>query len=618
MSGDGHNRAFAYLAVAIMLATPLAVVTLYDSEETESEGAVGVIAAFAVGFVVGYVIGSTPESGTSEQDARAAEANAIATGLAYGNAAIDNAQQNYAQLWLLTREHWVRQAELASTANWREGATYDPYSVLSDSGVYSNAAYMIANAAAQLNKQFVTLSERVSNWGDTSYLSGGNMQWAVALGNESVSASSDDGLLIWMGTVADSVSAGSNAVYYGGGPIYASSPTTITSASGYSIQLAAGWNDLPDGDEFDHADVYYLVPGVTYLGYFTEVIASNAATLDVGIVAIAGRDTMLVTTNGYTLSVGSSSGIPMTDSNGNYDALKIGVVPVDSDAQWSDITNILDHYYDLLDSVRSVTGWANQAARVMWNIYNDLGAACAYMTTLSLGDTYTNVSWTDDQLQLIVYLMMEQMAEYWDSYGELKTTDYRMTQDSLTLYCRGSIQLNGSDSGSSGLYTYAEGVAYTPIFFRDTTISTGSNTTSSYCFIVVWGECSSLARFEVASYGDASIIYAPAGSVLNISEMYYDGAPTSSVDLDCTEVSWIDPTEIDDPGPVDIRVSGDLGELILLILIVAGVLLLAVGLWRHSWFAVILGLVFVVVGVLFADDIGDAIEEVTGAWYWPW
>lgn len=617
---DSHTRTFAFVAAALMLVAPVAYVTLYESEDTESDAAIGVIAAFAAGFVVGYVFGSTPESGTSEQDARAAEANAIITGLAYGNAAIDNAQQNYAQLWLLTSEHWVRQAELASTANWSEGATYDPYSVLSDSGVYSNAAYMIANAAAQLNKQFVTLSERVSNWGDTSYLSGGNMQWAVALGNESVSASSDDGLLIWMGTAVRGVTTGSDAVYYAGGPIWTSAACTITSASGHTLTLSRGWNDLPDGDDFEYADVYYLVPGVSYLGYFTEVIDSRSATLQAGLVAIAGGDTLFVTTDGYTLRTDGQSGIPVsttgTDGSTSYDALKVGVVPIDSDAQWSDITNILDHYYNLLESIRSVTSSANQAARVMWNIYNDLGESCAYLTTLSLGDTYTNVSWTDDQLQLIVYLMMEQMAQYWDDYGELKTTDYRMTQDSLTLYCRGNICL--SDPATGTTYTYAEGVAYTPVFFRDTSIGTGSNTTSSYCFVVVWGECSSLARFDATTYDDASIIYAPAGSVLTITEMYYDGAPATQVDLDCTEVSWIDPTEIQDPGPVIIDTGGDLGELIRMICMILGVLLIVVGLWRGSWFALGAGLVFVIVGLVFAESIGDFIEDITGAWYWPW
>lgn len=618
-----RNCAFAFVAAFLMLSAPVVFVTMYDSEDTEVEATPGFVAGFVVGSIVGGVIGgwvgshlgSNANDGVEEQS-RNGEANAMIYGLESGTSAIANALENYSQIWLLTEEHWIRQAELAATANWSQGASYDLYSVMIDSGVYYNASYMIGNAAVQFGEQFDSASDRITDWGNYDEYSDGNLRLEIVVRDSTLSADSNDELRVGLGTAIRNVTTGHDAVYYAGGPIWASQACTITSASGHPITLQRGWNDLGFMDDFQYADVYYLTPGVSYLGYFDQIIDARGATLEAGFVATSGDDTLFVTTDGNSISTGSQTGIPMTDSDGTYNAIQIRMVTADSYTPSCDMTELLVNYHLLLESIRSVQGGANQAARVIWNIYNDLGASCAYLTTLSLPNTYTNVQWTDDQLQMVTYLMMEQMAQYWDDYGDLKTTDYVMTKDSLTLFCRGSIDLFDPSTGST--YDFADGVAFTPIFYRDTTISTGSNTTSDYCFIVVWGSCSSLGRFDVASMEDAQIVYAPARSVMNISEMYYDGAPTMSVALDCTDVEWIDPQEIENPGPVPVVETSDLYELIRLILVIIGAGAIIYGISRGSWIWLGIGLVLVVAGFLAAEAIADLIERFTGPWNWPW
>lgn len=617
-----RNHAFAFVAAFLMLAAPIACVTLSE-DETEVEATPGFVAGFVVGSIVGGVIGywagvnfgSNANDGVSEQS-RNGEANALITGLAYGSSAISNALENYAQIWLLTEEHWIRQAELAATGNWSDGASYDPYAVLIDSGVYYNASYMIGNAAVQLQEQFDTAAKRIENWGSIEEYSDGKLRLEISVGDSAISADSNDELRVGMGTAIRNVSSGSDAVYYAGGPIWVSQACTITSASGHSIPLTRGWNDFGDIESFQHADVYYLAPGISFLGYFDQIIDPRAAVLQTGLVATSGDEILFVTTDGNSLSTGSQTGIPMTDSSGGYSGLTVKIVTQEGETFSCDMTSILAYYHSLLDSIRDVQSNANRSARVMWNIYNDLGASCAYLTTLSLPETYNNVQWTDDQLQMVTYLMMEQMADYWDSYGDLKTTDYMMTKDSFTLYCRGSIQI--FDPSGGGTYEYASGVAFTPIFYKDTTLSTGSNTTSDYCFIVVWGDCSSLGRFDVASMEDAQIVYAPARSVLNISEMYHDGSPTTSVDLDCTDVEWIDPHRIEDPGPVPVVETNDLAEILRLAFILIGAGLIVYGVSKGSWIWLGIGLAFIVIGFLFSDVIANALETYLG-WraLWP-
>ncbi len=620
---NSRNRVFAFAVAFLMLTAPLAIVTMSDSQE-EVEATPGFVAGFVAGGITGAIlgywvgshVGNHANDGVEEQSRRG-ETNAVISGLGAGTAAIANALENYSQMWLLTEEHWIRQAELASTANWALDKSYEPYSVMMDSGVYYNATYMIGNASVQFGAQFDSTSNRITDWGNYDEYSNGKLKLEMSVGNSTISADSRDDLKVGLGTVVRNVSTGHDAVFYAGGPIWTSQACTIQSMSGHSITLRSGWNsNLPSMEDFQFADQYYLTPGVSFLGYFDQVIGARSAPLEAGIVATSGTDVLLITTDGNSISTGSQTGIPMKDSEGNYNAIQVRVVSSDSYELSCDMTSLLANYSQLLDSIRGVQGGANQSARVIWNIYNDLGESCAYLTTLSLPNTYTGVQWTDEQLQMVTYLVMEQMADYWDRFGNIKTTDYLMTKDSLTLYCRGSIDLMDPSTGKT--FNLADGVAFTPIFYRDTTISNGSNTTSDYCFIVVWGKCASLGGFDVASMRDAQIIYAPVRSVMNISEMYYDGAPATTVELDCSDVEWIDPEKVVNPGPVPVVETSDLYELVRLILILAGAGMILHGFSRGSWIWLGIGLILVVAGFLAADAIADLIERFTGPLNWPW
>ncbi len=601
--------AFAFMATAIMLAVPLGAATFTPDAE-ESEGTPGFVAGFILGAVIfgvlGYGVGKATAPDTSEEDSRTAESNALATGIAYANAPIQTAYLNYSTMWKLTSEHWIRQAELCAASEWSMDEAWD-YAVadrlLTDCSAYINEATLLANAGAQWNSVMDTVSERVESWGEHSPYKDGGLKLILKAGSSKLEADSGNLPKFYIGTAVRNVQSGQDRVFYAGGPIYASASCTLTGENGHKISLNAGWNDMPNVSNFQYPGIYTLPSGKSYCGYLQRV-EDGGAPLVAGMAATTDDGKLLITYNGSVIK---------TDSESSVDAITLSVVPKSGTTpEAQDITDILRNYYGMMESIAGTQNDARQAAKVAWSIYSDLGKSSAYLTSLTVPTSQMeNVEWTDDQLKMINYLAMEQAADYYDKHsGKIKTTGYEMSKESLTLYCRGSIQLAGGDSTYDG----ASGVAFTPIVFRDYDLTKGSNTMKEYCYIVVWGKCNSLTGFDVTSYDEAEIIYAGAGTVLNITEMYYDGNASQSVHLEVSEMDWIDPVKIKDPGAVVLPEDNDLDELIRLVFILLGGGLVVAGLGRGSVFSFVFGVVLIVVGVLLAG----ALEELLSGWPFYW
>ena len=619
-----RTTAFALLATAVMLAVPLGAATFVPEAE-ESEGAAGFVAGFILGaFIfgtVGYFAGQANEPDGAEDISRAGEANALATGLAYAEAPIENAYRTYEVVWDLTADHWVRQAELCTAAEWSKDTGWSDTvadTVLTDSSIYLNETTMLANAAAQWNSVMDTASKRVASWGDADAYADGKLKLVLKAGSSELTADSGDLPTFYIGSAVRNVQSGADRVYYAGGPIYASSACTMVGSNGYGIKLNAGWNvdNVPAMGSFDKPGIYTLPSGNDYCGYFQSTV-HNGAPLVAGMAATAGNEKLFLTWNGSNLMTGSGSSVS---------SLTLTVVPDGGDGPASlDIKGILEGYQSLISSIDTVQSKARQAAEVNWGIFDDFQESSPYITSLTVPTTQMgNVEWTDDQLKMIRYMAMEQAAEYYqDNKGSVPDT-YSLSKDSMTLYCRGSIDLKNSQNatfcdsmkktdGSADL----EGVAFTPIVFKDTELKKGSNQIDGYCYIVVWGECSNLSAFQVATYEDATIIYAD-GAVLNIMEMQYGEESRNNFTLKVNEIDWIPPKEIDDPGKLEPVESNDADELIRLIFIVIGGALMMVGLGRGNVFAFVIGAVLAVAGVFLAGAIEDLLEGWPFHWRFNW
>lgn len=608
---------FAIFAVGLMLCAPLAV-TMADKDK-ESDAVVepigsaafigfgaGLIIGLVVGAAIGYAVGHATSEGNDDYG-RTMEAYALATGLCYAEPQIATSMLNYAQLWGLTQEHWTRQAELTAAANWSENAEYNPNTILKASDAYLNSAAMLANAGAQTDTLFEDVGQRVSEWKDRDYNDESKLKLVVSAGSSTISYSSSDTVRTVMGTVARNVQSGAQAVYYGGGSIYASEATTLVSVTGYKVNLQQGWNELEPVGTFAYGDIYYLTPGLTFCGPFMTVIDSKAAPLDTGIAFIKDKECLLVSCNGEVFS---------TDGKDSIETTKGLMVRVVYDGTASDekvdcdYSQVLVDYSKLFKSIKSVQTETNKAAKTIWNVYTTMGQKCALLTTLSVVNTYSEIQWSDGQREMVSYMMLDELQKYWDSGKDtLKGKSFDMTPDSMSLICRGNVKFYNSESGD---YDVASGVAFTPIFYKDTSLKVGANTTSDYCYIIIWGECDSLSTFDTATMDGATMLYAPKGAVMNISEMKLGDEFKSSIDLDCKQIDWIDPYHADDPGPVPDIESNALATAIQLILIILGGALMVLGFKRGNYIMAIVGIVIFVIGLLCAGYIAGEIEKI-----WP-
>ncbi len=611
---NGREKAFfAFFAVGLMLCAPLAYSMADEEKESDGELIIGA-SILILGIVVGVLAQRTydrlTESTITGNDdiARASEADALITGIAMATNQIDQAYSNYPQMWELTQDHWTRQAELAAAAEWRADATYDPNKILASSGEYLNAAAMLANAASHTVELFKDVDTRTSKWQGKEFYEDGKLMLTVSSGGKTVSCSGAETLRAVMGTVVRNVQDGKQAVYYGGGSIYSSGDTTITSLNGHTLELKEGWNQLTEAKSFADADIYYLTPGMTFCGPFMKAIDVKAADLDTGIAFVKDSECLLVSYNGSTLS---------TDGNDSIDVengIMIRVVPDGKESYGCDYSHVLIQYHDLFESIEKVQTKANQASRVVWNVYTDMGAKCASLTTLSIQNTYSDVEWTDGQMQMVLNLVMRELSGYWSSEEDnLNGKAFDMTPDSASLFCRGSVKLYSSQDSDD-----VSDVVFTPFFYLDTTLKLGSNSATEYCYIIVWGKGVALKDFSSTTMDDAFIMYAPKGAVLNISEMTLGGENRSEVFLDCKEIDWVDPYKVPVPDPVPYQETDELAKMIQLILIILGGALIVFGFGRGSYIMGIAGVAIVVIGLMFAEDISGWIEKYL-AWgkLWP-
>ena len=639
------KRIIALSFVLIMLAVPFTAIQLQDEEEDSEASPVTVavkagkyvakhwkqIANFLSGVFLGWEVYDLthpdPSASVDEDELRKEEARLLARSLSDGTTQYANALNNYQNIWGLTSEHWVRQAELASSAYWKPNATYSPYDTLTLSSAYYNSALMLVNATNQINEQFSVVADHIGEWNASDYAQyygDGKMQLTFSIGSSSIAATSSDGFAARMGQVVGSgndrvVHNGQTAVYYVGGPVYASAPATMTGANGIKWELKAGWNhDLPDVESWTGYNVHRLDPGVTYFGNFMYALEADSANVEGGLMITSGSESMIVSCNGSYLYDGTKT--YQAVDNGGYDLFKLSVVPQnESDRQVSDITAMMVYYSKLIKQIDSVLFKANQSAHTVWDIYDDAGSASMYLTTLNVPDTYENVDLTDDQKRLLVTLYMDQLSSWWkDNDSQIKKDNYKLTQDSMSLYCRGSLTMKGSNTNGSTTCTVYENVAFTPIFYKTTTLKTGTQETASQCFVLVYGSCSSLSGFDSATYKDCDLLYLDAGSTIGISEMMHDGKPVSSMELKASQVDYIKAEDMEHFTPVELHESNDMAELIRLIFLVIGGACMAYGLGRGNPVSAVIGLILIAFGLIASEPLAGLLEKQPIGWTFHW
>ena len=627
---DARNQRLTTVFVALLvLAVPLTFAFSEEEQVEESDAILPLIPVITMtagvlvkrlvtSFVSGAVVGtlgtlywtSNGSFDQSDDQIRNVESQAVYETFRTAIPIYSNSMENYANIWPLTSEHWVRQAELASASYWNGSNSYDSSDILNYSGVYINNAIMMANASEHINEQFESVGKTIKAWGEgdaAEYYGDGKMQIQFALGNNTVSVDSSDTFQAKLGAVVRNVSAGGDCVYYAGGPVWVDGNATMTSTDGYTITLSKGWNYIAEQDDFEYPGIYELDQGRTYFATsFTSIISTadeSTAPLSVAFIVTTADDMLLVSYDYAkgTLSDGSSTG-----------NLVLRVIAQGNDYREQSMTELMQMFGELQYSIAGTTSDANTSARTVWGIYDSAGKVSHYLTTLSVPDTYENVTLNEAQKRMMTIVSMDQLAEYWKQNGEkIKSDDYTATLDSLSLYCRGSIKTIGSDGTLETVY---DDVIYTPIFYEDTTLKVGTNHQNRMtAFVMIWGEGTSLASFtgEGVDVNDTNIIALEPGCQLGITEIKHDGQIKQTVDLEVSDIEWIDVEDLDHREPYDPE-QNDLAQLIRLIFLALGVGVAALGVVRKNLFMCIIGVAMLFVGVLFAGTLAEIIYDFTG------
>lgn len=590
----------ASVAIVMCLAAVSIGGAILVDEDTEDSDAIIVgtllfagiiIAAYTAGIGTYALYDMIADSGNTADHDRQTEALTVATSILNGMTYYSNALANYDQIWKLTDEHWIRQAELAASFLWSSNSDYDPSKILTYSETYQNCAYMLENASAQINAHFTSLSERMKLWNQTdTYKDMMSLKWSYGSSGTS-SNSSFDGHLYAATTVS---LESADTVFVTGGDLWVfGGSATMAATDGTTIILQEGCNDLDSTSTFTPGE-YDLQTGRQYAGFMLPTLQADSASVTTGLVMQAGSSAKLATYNATSDKI-------IVDGV-QYDSLSIKVIPSTGTTATADITSILSDYYDLLNSIKSSLVKASNAAMTVWNIYDKAGSASSYLTTLTVPETYENVEITQSQQEVITILALEQLSEYYSSNsGAIKTGNYTMSNDSLTLYCRGSIY----DKNGEKLY---DNVIFTPFFYHsDTTLNNGENDLTQSCIVAIWSnDGSNLSGWGSTDINDTNLITLSSGETLDIYEMMYDGNTVSTMDLVQNNIDIIEAGAID-PNPITPYDGGETNYL-QLILIIVGALGIVAGLVFRRVDFVVIGIAAIAVGWLAGSWLWDLIS----------
>lgn len=631
-----HRRvAFAILIVGMLLAVSVGATLTPQADENDSDATPGFFAGLVVGSLIGagagalagYELAKAQFQDQLEELNRESEKNALYTSINSGIAHYNHAIQVYSNIWGLTSEHWIRQAELAATKQWEKDSAYDQTKIMEQAMIYQNAAMMMVNGTVQINAHFnEALSEHVKSWEDPQYegvYADGNMVLRFKTGIGSMSLTGQDDWTARMGLLARDVVSGKDLVYFAGGEIYASEDTTITDMStGKVYNLSAGcWTSINDPESMDDDGIFKLSPGVTYLGNFYPVFGASSAPLDVGFVVTKGDGTSMV------LNYLQRNGIDyVSNGESTSDSFTVDIITKEKEVSSQEMLSILRNYDALLQTTWDVIMDADQAARVLWEIFDKAGKASAYLTTLTVPETYNNVQLTDVQKELVTVMAMKQLSDYWtENSGAIKSTDYRMTEDSLSLYCQGDVLVKGLVEDGEGNGKLLENVIYTPIFYTDHVLEKGGTTkVVRYAYVIVWADAreNPLSSFDSTTFDDAAILFLEAGSEIYVKDMKYvnsEGTVTypTTLDLDAKNIDYIRAEEIDVPDPTPTNHSDDLAQLLCLFFIALGVMMVASAVRSGNLVFIVIGLVVMALGFVLADPISDLLRVWGVHFEWP-
>ena len=606
-------------SAAVILCTAFTCMTASEPEDVQEDDSIAVtalviIAAAATAGVIGYFLGK--QSVSSDADVRpylrlvAADNMSDVTAVATTFTA--NANANYAQLWGMTKEHWVRQAELEAYAKWEKDSVYQSDRILEGSRAYENNSVMTANAVAQINSFFLQVSDRVDEWDDDTY--NGKMKAGFVFDSDSFYSTSNDfgcGLVsvagtgnVYIGKITGdyivTVDKEHEGTEYKPGYIFnPGSPTVITGKNTYSIPTGITYLDTltsTSGKAFEPG--VYRISGTLCGDTFSEVI-ENHVSLKPGIVMHAdGQDRLAILENDKISLNGQQSS-----------AISFKVVPSDIPSDTSaperiDLTSVLKTYNTLLKRLYWTTVSANNSAAAVWNIYDKASEKNYGVSTLMSENVYDSVVLSEGMNEVMTLSAMKQLAEYYDTYdGKLDDLQIGLYGNGMDApFVRGSVY----DQFGNPLYS---DVIFTPFFQSDdVTLERSSDyEVDQNCILAVWSEGKELnSWYESGMKADGyQTMVAEKGYRFSIRELgTCDDSGMhnqSSIEFKVSKVNYIEPGKAKMSDTITVDDITD--NWLKIACIVIGAILILLGAYLRNPTFIIIGIGVVLFGFFLADPV---------------
>lgn len=571
-----------------------------------------------------------------KQYARYKEVDGTAYTLNTAKVFTDNALMNYSNIWKMTGEHWIRQAEMSAFSIWdsykAQNLDYSSEAVLVLSMIYSDNAMAGANSVAQINTFLEQISQqKVKQWNTTegyeslrAYYSyggsrlessngdfGGSFVTVADARNSAGTVFIQTNLLDTEGYVAGSSSSGIE-VKPGTMYLFGSDTVTLTDRLGKSFVISGKETDLSKVDGLE-TGVYTVSKGAVIASdAFAETVGvEDALDLTPGLVMSAGDDSKLAKYEDGSFAVVSDG-----SADSIADDISLGVYSSDigdySNPDPISLKSIFENYNIFLDRLTETANEADSSARALWKIYDAVGESNAWTTTLSVLNNYENVTMSDSMKSAMAVSSMQQIAQYYQDHdGDLTGMELSLNGTGTTnvSFVRGTIY---DDYGN----VIASDVIFTPLLQTSDTVLNKSQkyTVDSYATAMVWNCGQSILTWsETGDFEDYTAVPLKKGYSFTVDELAVKDSDDSAVravdtvSLDVKHIDYVKGIGFDWDPPDPVPGPTDSTDWLKIVCICAGLLAILYGVITRRIGFIMIGAMVLVFAFVFADTVWDRL-----------
>lgn len=513
---------------------------------------------------------------------RAYESELVYIVLQMNSELLTNSVNGYADIWKLTNNFWMRQAEVAAAERWASNVDYYAPYILERCGLIDSLAQLFENIEDGSDSSFSFINDRLTAWASSSQQN--QMKIYLQYGSNTLTDSSNFDIKMRNAITVSSSSA--NTAYLDGRELWVfGGNAKIYSEKGNEYQLASGFNDLSAMGI--NSGTYAFQPDRSYSGSIVPILSSKAAQVYASAVVQTGESLKLVKYSNSLVYVDNTS----------YDSLSLYIDTGDSSVtEKVNIMQILEMHDMLLSSTYTSLTKAHVSAQAAWMVFDKAQESNILISPSALIPNLENIDVSSEEMYTLTVLYLEQIYDFWQrSNGNLKDTGFNLSADSLDLYLRGNIY----DENGNMLYS---SVVFTPyIWLNSVTLTEGKNTFNQSGMIAVWGTSQNPTGWQGTSGYIPTMLSFKSGYSVEIAQIMHDETLKSSVTLKVLEIEpWHDIQIDHNQGGLDIHVA-DLVPFVAAILFLVGLNLLQFGAYNKHDLIIIVGVICFILALVGAE-----------------